>query len=100
MGLLNYFSKPVPKLTRLPSGSFTVDAVGRVLASTLPSSFSTVHLHEISSTVLTVFKEAREAELPLSELVVRYGGFKITARELRGGAIVFLKPKEIQPHNG
>lgn len=100
MGILNYFSKPVPKLTQLPSGSFTVDAVGRVLASTLPSSFPQLHLKEISSTILSVFKEARTAELPLSEIVVRYGGLKITAREMRGGAIVFLKPKDLQPHNG
>lgn len=99
MGLLNLFAKPVPKLTRLPSGSFTVDALGRVLVSTLPNSFSPVHLQEISSTVLAIFKDAREAALPLSELIVRYGGFKITARELRGGAIVFLKPKELQPYN-
>ena len=76
-----------------------MDALGRVLASTLPNSFSQLHLDEISSTVLAIFKDAREAALPLSELIVRYGGFKITARELRGGAIVFLKPKELQPYN-
>ncbi len=54
---------------------------------------------EISSTVLGVFDEAKKAALPLSELIVRYGGFKITARELRGGAIIFLKPKGLQPYN-
>ncbi len=99
MGFLNFFSKPAPKLTRLPSGSFTVDALGRVLASTLPHSFSPVHMNEISSTVLGIFNGARQAELPLSEINVRYGGFKITARELRGGAIIFLKPKSLQPYN-
>jgi hypothetical protein len=97
MGLLNIFSKQAPKLTRLPSGSFTVDPAGRVLASTLPHSFSQVHMQEISSTVLAVLKDAEHASLPLSEIIVRYGGFKITARELRGGAIIFLKPKGTQP---
>lgn len=99
MDFLNFFSKPVPKLAQLPSGSFTVDALGRVLASTVPNSFSEIRMAEISSTILQIFSSARHAALPLSELNVRYGGFKITARELRGGAIIFLKPKAIQPFN-
>ena len=99
MGLLNLFSKPAPKLTRLPSGSFTADAAGRVLASTLPHSFPKSQLVEIGSVVLAIFKDANEAALPLSEIEVRYGGFKLTARQMRGGAIIFLKPKEIQPYN-
>jgi hypothetical protein len=98
MGFLNIFSKPVPKLAKLPSGSFTVDAAARVLASTVPHSFSETHLAEISSTVLAIFKGAEEAALPLSEIVIRYDGFKITARELRGGAIIFLQPKGLQPY--
>jgi len=93
MGLLNLFSKPALKLEKLPSGSFTVDATGRLLASTVPHSFSQIHMSEISSTILAIFKDAEKAALPLSEIVIRYGGFKITARELRGGAIIFLKPK-------
>lgn len=99
MGFLNIFSKPAPKLAALPSGSFTVDALGRVLASTLPNTFSAAHVFEISSTVLGIFSSARHASLPLSELIIRYGGFKITARELRGGAIIFLKPKGLQAYN-
>ena len=99
MGFLNLFAKPIPKLTQLPSGSFTVDTLGRVLASTVPHSFSPMHLSEISSTVLGVFSDAKKAAIPLSEIIVRYGGFKITARELRGGAIIFLKPKGLQPYN-
>jgi hypothetical protein len=100
MGILNLFSKkPTPKLERLPSGSFTVDAVGRMLASTLPHSFPKDQISEIGTVILDIFKDAEQAALPLSELEVRYGGFKITARHLRGGAIIFLKPKEIQPYN-
>lgn len=100
MGFLNLFpKKPAPKLTRLPSGSFTTDATGRVLVSTLPHSFPTEEITEIGAVILSIFKDAETAALPLSELEVRYGGFKITARSLRGGAIIFLKPKEIQPYN-
>lgn len=101
MGLLNlkFFAKPAPKLKRLPSGSFTVDASGRVLVTTLPHSFPKNELVEIGATILATFKEAHEVSLPLSELEVRYGGFKITARELRGGAIIFLKPKGLHPSN-
>ncbi len=39
------------------------------------------------------FNEAATAQLPLTELVINYPSLKITARELRGGAIVFLSPK-------
>ena len=101
MGILNniFAKKLVPKLTRLPSGSFTADAAGRILASTLPHSFPQDQLMEIGAVILSIFKDAETAALPLSELEVRYGGFKITARSLRGGAIIFLKPKEIQPYN-
>jgi len=99
MGILNFFSTPVPKLIKLPSGSFTVDGRGRFLASTLPHSFPHAQMSEISSAVLAIFKAAKESGLPLSELVVRYGGFKITGRELRGGAIIFLKPKDLQACN-
>lgn len=100
MGILNLFSKkPTPKLARLPSGSFTVDPAGRMLASTLPHSFPKEQIAEIAIVMLDIFKDAEQAALPLSELEVRYGGFKITARHLRGGAIIFLKPKEIQPYN-
>jgi hypothetical protein len=95
MGLLNVFSKPeeTGHLTRLPSGSFTVDVDARVIASTLPRSFPEQHVKEIATHVLNVFRGAKKAELPLTELVINYSALKITARELRGGAIIFLAPE-------
>ena len=39
MGLLSFFSKPARPLLQLHSGSFSLDRGGRVLATTLPSSF-------------------------------------------------------------
>jgi len=92
MGLLNLFAKPMPKLMRLPSGSFSVDREGNVIIGTLPSSFPTDHVSDIAQSVLAAFREAADAHLPLSELIVSYPSLKITAREMRGGAIIFLAP--------
>ena len=93
MGLLSLFTKPAPTLLRLPSGSFTVDREGCVLMGTLPSSFPAGRVKEIAQQVRAVFAEAAAAQLPLAELVIHYPSLKISARELRGGAIVFLSPK-------
>jgi hypothetical protein len=93
MGLLDIFNKPIPGLLRLPSGSFTIDRKGTVLVSTVSSSFPAELLDQISRRVLTTFQEATAAQLPLSQIVVEYPSLKITARELRGGAIVFLSPR-------
>ena len=93
MGLLRLFSKPAPELVRLPSGSFTVDREGTLLTSTLPSSFPTSLIKDIARQVRAAFSEAAAAQLPLSQLIVNYPSLKITARELRGGAIIYLAPR-------
>ena len=78
---------------RLPSGSFTLDREGRVLIATLPSSFPAELVSQIGRAVLDTFRDAQASQLPLSELVIRYASLKITAKEMRGGAIVFLSPQ-------
>lgn len=93
MGLLNFFAKPAPTLLRLPSGSFTVDREGKVLMGTLPSSFPAALVTEIGQQVRAAFSDATAAQLPLAEMVIHYPSLKIAARELRGGAIIFLSPK-------
>ena len=93
MGFLKYFPKSAPPLLQLPSGSFTVDRDGHVLVATLPSTFPAALVQEIGRRVLESFREAQAAQLPLTELVVHYASLKISARELRGGALVFLSPK-------
>ncbi len=93
MGLLKLFAKPAPTLLRLPSGSFTVDREGTVLTGTLPSSFPANVVNDIARQVLATFREAAAAQLPLAELMINYPSLKVTARELRGGAIIFLAPK-------
>jgi hypothetical protein len=93
MGLLSLFSKPAPTLVRLPTGSFTVDREGAIVVATLPSSFPDALVHDIGEQVLACFREATVAQLPLSEIIINYPSLKITARELRGGAIVYLAAK-------
>jgi hypothetical protein len=93
MGLLNLFSKPAEdKLVRLPSGSFTLNEHGRLMTSTLPRAFPEGRIREIGSQVLTAFNDARKAQIPLTELAINYATLKIVARELRGGAMIFIMP--------
>ncbi|MDB6055612.1 MAG: hypothetical protein JWN25_3135 [Verrucomicrobiales bacterium] len=97
MGLLELFGRQdIKGLTRLPTGSFTVDASGRILSSTLPQIFPRNFVEDIAAAVLASFKEGQKAGLPLSDLVINYASLKITARELRGGAIIFLAPLSIK----
>lgn len=95
MGLLNFFSKPASTLLGLPSGSFTMDRSGRLVVATVPSSFPSGMVMEIGRHVLETFRNAQAAQMPLTELVVHFPALKITARELRGGAIVFLTPQTL-----
>jgi len=93
MGLLNLFNKTESTLTRLPSGSFTINRDGDLIVSTVSSAFPATAIQDIGRRVLETFHQARTANLPLAELIVHFTAFKIVAREMRGGAIVFLTPK-------
>jgi hypothetical protein len=84
------------ELQRLPTGSFTVDSQGEVVSSTVPQAVSASLVREIGQCVVAVFQEARKANVSFSEMVAQYASFKITAREMRGGAIIFLSPKAPQ----
>ena len=93
MGFLSQlFQPPAAPLMRLPSGCFTLDREGRVIISTVTQSYPATLLQEIGDQVLAAFKSAQDAQLPLSELIVHFSSLTLTARELRGGAIVFLSP--------
>ena len=98
MGLLNLLARrgaQASTLVRLPTGSFTLDPTGKVVASTLPQSFPMAQVRQIGNRVLATFRAAREVNLPLTELIVEYAALKLTARELRGGAIIFLAPRSL-----
>ena len=95
MGLLDIFSKPeeTHHLVRLPSGTLTVDADGNVITSTVSRSFPENFTREIAAKVLELFRGAKLAQVPLTEVVINYSSIKITAREQRGGALIFLAPE-------
>ena len=96
MGFLNFFPKAATlNLVRLPNGSFTVDANGKILVSTLPQSFPERWAEQIGRVVLASFQGAQNAQVPLRELVAEYSTLKLTARALRGGAIIFLSPQAV-----
>ena len=54
---------------------------------------STVAVVALVALPVVVDWRADAAQLPISELIMNYATLRITARELRGGAIVFLAPK-------
>jgi len=96
MGFLNRFFKQEPsKLVHLPSGSFTVDRAGQIMTSTLPQSFPADRLKDIGDKVLAAFRGAERAQMPMAEIIIHYSALKLLARELRGGAIVFLMPQSL-----
>jgi len=78
---------------QLPSGSIAVDREGNVVTSTVSSTYSKDLLQTIGRDVLTLFREAREAQMPLAEVTIHFVSLRITARELRGGAVIFLFPQ-------
>lgn len=100
MGFLTRFKESKAELKRLPSGTFTVDADCHVVSSTLPRTVTDAQVREIGHTILAIFHGARTANLQFSELVVQYATYKITAREMRGGAIIFLSPRTVQSAPG
>jgi hypothetical protein len=93
MGFLNLFSKSGATIHRLPSGSITVDRHGNVVTKTISSSCPEDIIRSITGEILKLFRQAREKQLPMSELSLHFASLQITARELRGGAIIFLSPK-------
>ena len=96
MGLLNIFNKSKAQSPpQLPSGSYTVDREGKVVTRTIPSSVATHSLEMISAQVLQTFREARQAKLNISEFSINMGAMSVKARELRGGAMIFLTPRGI-----
>ena len=98
MGILRPFSRTsVPvQIDRLPSGCFAVHRDGGLVTSTLPGWFAEKQIAEIARVVLEAFHSAAEANLPLTDLTISYSGLGIVARELRGGALIFLNPRQPQ----
>lgn len=93
MGFLSFKPDTSLPLRKLPTGSFTVDSAGNIVTSTVPTSFPVAQVNRIARLVLTTFERGHEAGYPFAELIIHFAAFKLNARELRGGAIVFLTPQ-------
>ena len=93
MGFLKKIFGSHAAVQQLPTGTITVDRHGHVVTSTVSSAFPKNLLHDIGRDVLELFREARIAQTPLAEVSLHFGSLRITARELRGGAIIFLFPQ-------
>jgi hypothetical protein len=81
--------------TQLAGGSYTIDSNGKVISSTLPGTFPRETMDQLSRAMLNALRSSQMAQLRIEEFTVHYPGFKITARVLRSGAIIFLVPR---PH--
>ncbi|MEI6351771.1 MAG: hypothetical protein WCP06_11780 [Verrucomicrobiota bacterium] len=93
MGFLKLFSKPAaPRLETLLSGSMAITRTGGIVASTLPNALPPETTRQIGNVMLKAFANASESNLPFSDLILQFEGFKIVARNLRGGALFFLQP--------
>ena len=97
MGLLKKLFRRQASVQELPSGSLTVDRNGNTITSTISSSYPASLLRQISRDVLKIFGEARDAQSPLAEVSIHFASLRVTARELRGGAIIFLFPQVAMP---
>ena len=93
MGFLKKMFRRQAAVQDLPSGSLTVDRNGNTVTSTISSAYPASLLKEIARDVLKLFQEARDAQMPLAEISLHFASLRITARELRGGAIIFLFPQ-------
>ncbi len=93
MGFLKRFFRGRAGVQQLPTGTVTVDRNGHIVTSTVSSAYPPALLRDIGADVLALFREARSAQMPLAEISLQFGSLHITARELRGGAIIFLLPQ-------
>jgi hypothetical protein len=79
---------------RFPRGSYTVSSAGNIVVSTLPGSFPRERMQAIGKVMLSALGSARELGTPFSELAADFAGLEIRARDLSGGAIIFITPQE------
>ena len=93
MGFLKKLFGSRAEVQQLPVGTITVDRDGNILSSTVSSMYSKSLLQTIGRDVLELLREARACQMPLAEVSLHFGSLRITARELRGCAIIFLLPQ-------
>jgi hypothetical protein len=87
-------SSPALAPARFPHGSFTISAAGAIVVSTLPGTFPRASMEAIGRVVVSALAGARDLGTPFTELAAEFAGLEIRARDLAGGAIIFLTPQE------
>ena len=92
MGFLGLFEQTAKTPLKIPTGCFSLDPEGRVISSTMPTTFPEEVVAEIGESVLATFQEAHKTGLGVTEFSVHYASLRITARDLHGGALIFLNP--------
>ena len=95
MGFLTKFFRGHAAVQQLPAGSLTVNRDGKVVTSTIPSGYPPGLLRDIVRDVLLLVRQARDALMPLAEFSMQFACLRITAREMRGGAVIFLSPHTV-----
>jgi hypothetical protein len=98
MGFLKNIFGSRAAITQLPSGSITINRAGQIVTSTVSSGYPVETLQSVGREVLALFREARSSQMPLAEISLHFASLRITARELRGGAIIFLFPQTALSH--
>lgn len=93
MGFLKKLFGGDAAIQQLPAGTVTVDRRGQIVTSTVSSTFPEALLLVIARDILELFRLARADQMPLAEVSLHFSSLRITARELRGGAIIFLFPQ-------
>ena len=93
MGILKRIFGGPAAVQQLPAGTITVDRQGQIITSTVSSTFPEPLLEAIGCDVMDLLRAARAGQIPLAEISLHYGSLRLTARELRGGAIIFMFPQ-------
>ncbi|MGB9602043.1 MAG: hypothetical protein ACP5MG_08390 [Verrucomicrobiia bacterium] len=76
----------------IKAGSFNVDANGKILSSTLPSSVPEDVIKKITEGILGYFYGANKIGLFNDEVNISFPTLKIFARKMRGGALIRISP--------
>lgn len=93
MGFLGLFEQTAKSPLKMPTGCFSLSAEGAIVSSTISSGFPKSIIQEIGDLILHTFHEAHKTGFGLHEITVHYASLRITARDLHGGALVFLNPR-------
>jgi hypothetical protein len=93
MGFLKKLFGSRAAVQQLPTGSITVDRDGQIVTSTVSSRYPQPPLRAVGRNMMQLFRESRSARMPFTELDIHFGSLHLTARELRGGTIIFISPQ-------